>query len=134
MDLKNIQKKALEQYYAANGSYPSSDWLGNCSSYGSHPTLGPNGYVPNLAPKCTFVLPLDPRQRFLETVAPTPGAAALLVIFTHLTGRLQNNVLYKTVEVLKAIYTNYLSQFYDSHESSCIYTLYTPGAQTKGWH
>lgn len=73
-DLKQVQL-ALELYYDSNEMYPSTcpggytttctvavaGWWGNCSTYGSHPTSGLNGWVPNLAPTFIPVLPLDPR-------------------------------------------------------------------------
>ena len=55
-------QSALELYYDSNGSYPfAPTFWGNCSSYGSHPTSGATGWVPNLAPAYIPVLPLDPR-------------------------------------------------------------------------
>lgn len=57
-------KTALESYYAAKGTYPSSNgvWRGTCSTYGSHDTTGADGYIPNLAPAFVEVLPTDPRD------------------------------------------------------------------------
>lgn len=65
-DLTLIQK-ALEVYYTDNEAYPSTSggWWGVCATYGSHPTSGVNGYVPNLAPKYIGVLPVDPQQATL---------------------------------------------------------------------
>lgn len=65
-DLKQVQL-ALELYYDSNNSYPSNSnaWWGNCSNYGSHPTSGASGWVPNLAPTYMSVLPLDPKYNGL---------------------------------------------------------------------
>ena len=60
-DLKQVQV-ALELYYDTNKAYPTTNaWWGNCSDYGSHPTTGANGWVPNLAPTYMAQLPVDPR-------------------------------------------------------------------------
>ncbi|TSC53586.1 MAG: putative General secretion pathway protein GspG, partial [Parcubacteria group bacterium LiPW_39] len=61
-DLKQVAV-ALEMYYDANNAYSSTggSWWGNCSAYGSHPTSGANGWVPNLAPTFMPNLPLDPK-------------------------------------------------------------------------
>lgn len=64
-DLRAMQK-ALELYYNDNGVYPITDlpnptWRGACAVYGSYPTSGPTGYIPDLAPRYIGVLPLDPR-------------------------------------------------------------------------
>ncbi len=60
-DLKNMEQ-ALEMYYTANGSYPSTsmNWWGYCSNAGSHPLSGLNGYIPNIAPTYMSSLPEDP--------------------------------------------------------------------------
>jgi prepilin-type N-terminal cleavage/methylation domain-containing protein len=60
-DIKQIQV-ALELYSNDNGDYASTGgaWWGNCSDYGSHPTSGINGWIPNLAPTYISELPLDP--------------------------------------------------------------------------
>lgn len=57
-------RKALEFYYDANNAYPSTgnQWWGNNATYGSHPTSGSTGYIPNLAPTYISVLPLDPKN------------------------------------------------------------------------
>ena len=63
-DLKQVQI-ALELYYQTVDGYPYTggppNWWGNCTSYGSHPTSGANGWVPNLAPTYMTMLPLDPK-------------------------------------------------------------------------
>lgn len=60
-DLSQVQT-ALELYYDGNGTYPVTNaWWGNCSGWGSHPTSGANGWVPNLAPNYIPVLPTDPK-------------------------------------------------------------------------
>ncbi len=56
-------RSALALYASDNdGVYPNtaSAWWGNCSSFGSRPTTGATGYVPNLAPTYIRELPLDP--------------------------------------------------------------------------
>ncbi|MDP3778923.1 MAG: prepilin-type N-terminal cleavage/methylation domain-containing protein [bacterium] len=62
VDLKQVQL-ALELYYDSNNGYPSNGpaYWGNCSYFGSHPTSGATGWVPNLAPTYIPTLPLDPR-------------------------------------------------------------------------
>jgi len=63
-DLENVQL-ALHLYHDKNGSYPSTggDWWTVCTN-GLDPTArdtsGANGYIPNLAPAYTAVLPTDP--------------------------------------------------------------------------
>lgn len=59
-DLKQIYT-ALQLYFDDNGSYPTTSgaWWGACA-YGNYDTKGPNGYVPNLAPKYIANLPIDP--------------------------------------------------------------------------
>jgi type II secretion system protein G len=60
-DIKEIQK-AIEIYHIDKGTYPlTGAWWGNCLTFGSHPTTGANGYVPNLAPEYITVLPLEPK-------------------------------------------------------------------------
>lgn len=61
-DLNQV-KLALDLYFDSNNTYPSTggSYWGNCSDFGSHPTSGANGWVPNLAPTLMPVLPLDPR-------------------------------------------------------------------------
>ena len=51
---------ALEQYYAANGSYPLSGgtWRGEPSAYGGYKT----DYIPGLVPTYMRALPNDPRS------------------------------------------------------------------------
>lgn len=57
---------ALENYFDANGSYPSTSntWLSVCKSEGDGPwgrdRSGANGYIPNLAPTYIGILPVDP--------------------------------------------------------------------------
>ena len=60
---QNEIRKALELYASDNGgNYPVNNaWWGNCSNFGSHPTSGSTGYIPNLAPQYIPVLPLDPK-------------------------------------------------------------------------
>ncbi len=62
-DLHSIET-ALALYASDNnGKYPvsvGSTWSANCSQYGSYPTSGPTGYIPNLAPQYIPILPLDP--------------------------------------------------------------------------
>jgi type II secretion system protein G len=67
-DLKQIQT-ALELYRNDNSGYPSSGslWRGNCASYGSYPTTGATGYIPNLAPTYISALPLDPKPTGVGT-------------------------------------------------------------------
>ena len=57
-------KAPLEAYFSTFGKYPSTGggWWGECSLYGSHPTSGPNGYIPGLAPDFIEELPRDPRS------------------------------------------------------------------------
>ncbi len=57
-------QKALESYYADNGSYPSTGFLwssGTCDIWGSPytTTSGASGYIPNLAPNYISVLPTE---------------------------------------------------------------------------
>jgi type II secretion system protein G len=61
-ELKELEK-AITLYELDNGAYPSTSnvWWGTCSSYGSHPTSGSTGWVPNLAPTYISVLPTDPK-------------------------------------------------------------------------
>lgn len=62
-DLRNIQT-ALELYATDNnGKYPTTanSWFGNCAGWGSHPTNGSTGWVPDLAPAYVADLPLDPK-------------------------------------------------------------------------
>jgi type II secretion system protein G len=58
-DMKQVQA-ALEFYYAANHSYPSTsgNWYGSCSSFGS---VTPNNSIPGLAPQYIPVVPTDPQ-------------------------------------------------------------------------
>lgn len=53
---------AINMYFSDNGVYPSTggNWYGTCSSFGSKSTSGASGYIPNLAPTYTPVLPVDP--------------------------------------------------------------------------
>jgi prepilin-type N-terminal cleavage/methylation domain-containing protein/uncharacterized protein (TIGR02145 family) len=64
-NVKEVQK-ALAIFHSDNGSYPVSanngDWAGNGSDYGSLPTSGSGGYIPNLAPAYIKELPVDPNQ------------------------------------------------------------------------
>jgi type II secretion system protein G len=61
--IKQLQT-ALEIYYNDYNAYPttSSAWYGNCATFGSYPTTGATGYIPNLAPKYISELPIDPGQ------------------------------------------------------------------------
>lgn len=56
--------KALEMYYSVNNAYPttggSAAWQGVCTSFGSYPSSGAGGWVPNLAPTYVGILPSDP--------------------------------------------------------------------------
>jgi type II secretion system protein G len=56
--------KALELYYADNGSYPNSGntWAGVNECWGStnNALSGANGYIPGLAPTYIATLPVDP--------------------------------------------------------------------------
>jgi prepilin-type N-terminal cleavage/methylation domain-containing protein len=56
--------KALELYYSANDSYPTTSgvWLGNCSDYASRADTGATGWIPNLAPTYIGTLPHDPNS------------------------------------------------------------------------
>ena len=57
-------RTALELYASSNGgAYPSSgnSWRATCSAFGSYPTTGATGYIPNLAPTYIPVLPTDPK-------------------------------------------------------------------------
>ena len=60
-DMKQVQA-ALEFYYAANHSYPStggsSSWRGTCSGYGSYTA---NNTIPGLAPTFISAVPTDPQ-------------------------------------------------------------------------
>jgi prepilin-type N-terminal cleavage/methylation domain-containing protein len=60
-DLKQM-RTALEFYLDKYGAYPStgSGWWGTCSTYGTHANTGSNGYIPNLSPEFTGLLPKDP--------------------------------------------------------------------------
>ena len=54
-------RTALELYYSANGSYPSTGgaWWTEGPANGSHPRTGPTGWIPNLAPSYIPILPHD---------------------------------------------------------------------------
>ncbi len=56
--------KALELYYADNGSYPvAASWRGNCSAYGGYPDVDPGSWVPGLVSGGYMAkLPRDPRS------------------------------------------------------------------------
>jgi len=60
-DMKQMQT-AVELYYDDHSSYPSTStqWWGECDTYGSHALTGATGYIPNLAPAYMGKLPLDP--------------------------------------------------------------------------
>lgn len=61
LDMRQVQA-AIQRYYDINKSYPIAygrRW--NCSGRGWHPTSGPNGYIPGLAPDYLISLPLDPK-------------------------------------------------------------------------
>jgi len=61
-DFRQIQT-ALETYRNEKLSYPSTSgsWWGNCGGFGTHPTSGATGWVPNLAPTYIAKLPVDPK-------------------------------------------------------------------------
>jgi len=66
-DLVNM-RTALEAYYVSYNAYPiTTGWWGECSSFGSHPRSGANGYIPNLAPTFMEELPTDPRVQTSST-------------------------------------------------------------------
>lgn len=55
-DMHSIQT-ALELYYSANNSYPSTGYSSQCSAWG---TQAPNNVVPGLAPSYISQFPTDP--------------------------------------------------------------------------
>lgn len=61
-ELREVEK-AISAYFNDVGTYPSTggSWWGTCSTYGSHPTSGATGWVPNLAPTYMPILPVDPK-------------------------------------------------------------------------
>lgn len=73
-DLIQISK-ALDLYFADNGSYPSTGgaWWAACAtgcSFVVKDTSGANGWIPNLAPAYMAILPTDPRAG-----QPNPSSA-----------------------------------------------------------
>jgi prepilin-type N-terminal cleavage/methylation domain-containing protein len=61
-DIREV-RTALENYRTENGSYPiATAWRGTCTTFnagGTITTSGPNGWVPDLAPKYIPVLPVE---------------------------------------------------------------------------
>lgn len=121
-DLKEIQV-ALELYQNVNGSFPSTSggWWGNCSSYGSHPTTGATGYIPDLAPTHMSELPLDPRS--------ISSSACYLYRSDGLDYKL---LAHGTMETTGCPPMPTTEGMYDPPRSGsqCTIGLYTPGART----
>jgi prepilin-type N-terminal cleavage/methylation domain-containing protein len=117
-DLKQIST-ALELYFDSNNGYPSTsgNWWGNCSGYGSHPTSGSNGWVPNLAPTYMGVLPLDPK--------PNGAGGCYLYRSNGTDYKMLTNT---TVESISAVPST--DPMYDPYPRSTSLTIYTPGART----
>ena len=118
-DLKQVST-ALELYYDKNSNlYPSTsgNWWGNCSSYGSHPTSGANGWVPNLAPTHMGTLPLDPK--------PVGTGSCYLDISNGTDYKL---LAHQTTESVCPVPST--DAMYDAvRAGQCTFTIYTSGAR-----
>ncbi len=137
-DLKNIQK-ALTMYYTTNGNYPSTggSWRSNCSAFGSYPTSGANGYIPNLAPTYIPNLPIDPREG-----TNCLGQADTYACYEYISNGTDYKILANhAVETTIPTATNALQNFWDpkwgtggtmneTPPISCTYSLYTPAVAT----
>ncbi len=65
-DLSSVQR-ALEMYFADNGSYPTStNWQGDAPNFGGL-AYDQSGYIPGLVPQYIDVLPRDPNSSYPET-------------------------------------------------------------------
>lgn len=107
---------ALALYYHENGAYPITGvgiWWGNCSAYGGHPTSGPTGWIPNLAPTHMTVLPVDPKPIF-------PNGCYL---YRSNDGTDFKVLIYSTVESTVAA----SDPMYDPSGRANSYARYTPG-------
>ncbi len=63
-DLNTIQK-ALELYFAENGTYPlAADWSGDAPSYGGHGYTATDPYILGLVPDFIEMLPRDPNKAY----------------------------------------------------------------------
>ncbi len=119
-DLHSIET-ALALYASDNnGKYPPSPataYTGNCSSFGSYPTSGPTGYIPNLAPQYIPILPLDPNP------VSTYGC------YIYISNGIDYSVMaYRTVET----YTPANNPRPRPVEPALpVFAFYTPGA--SGW-
>ncbi len=118
-DLRQVQL-ALEMYFDSNNNYPVTHaWWGNCSSFGSHPTSGSNGWVPNLAPTYIPVLPLDPRYN---------GSGGCYLYYSN--GLDYKLLAHHTMEIVGCPPTPINDPMYDPlrSPSQCTISIYTPGA------
>lgn len=131
-DSKRIQdtiqiRTALELYRTSNNIYPATfpstqanpvfatgggDWHGNCSGFGSYPTTGATGYIPNLAPTYISILPLDPK----------PVNSSTCYVYTS-NGTDYMFIVYGTVE--GTVPTSLKRPSFPTEKN---YTIYTPGA------
>lgn len=117
-DLKQVST-ALELYFDTNSGYPSTSgaWWGYCSTYGSHPTSGANGWVPNLAPTYMGALPLDPK--------PIGTNGCYLYRSDGTDYKLLANT---TVEATLPVPIT--DAMYDPYPRTTSFTIYTHGART----
>ena len=120
-------KTALEAYYSANMAYPSTNggWWGECSTYGSHPRSGSNGYIPNLAPTFVEELPSDPRSG--QTYPPCNDGGSACYLYRS-DGRDYKLLAHCTPE------TGYptTSPFYDPTRPTWAWQVHSSDA-SKGW-
>jgi prepilin-type N-terminal cleavage/methylation domain-containing protein len=95
-DLNQV-RTALEEYATDhNGNYPStggsSNYQGNCSSFGSYPLTGATGYIPNLAPMYISVLPADPLPTSISCYIYTSnGSDYMLMAYGSMESYNQNS-------------------------------------------
>ncbi len=97
-------EKAINAYYADNGTYPSTGGSSNWLKESDGVFTGPGGYVPNLAPKYISTLPTDPKRNIAD---PWSG-----FIYTS------DGVNYKLLSyVTPESYPSANSRFYDFRDS-----------------
>jgi prepilin-type N-terminal cleavage/methylation domain-containing protein len=131
-DLIQISK-ALDLYYADNGSYPSTGgvWWAACATgcaFTIKESSGPNGWIPNLSPAYMAVLPTDPRAGMANPSSATAGCRTTNPSNVYIYR--SNGVDYKVGAHCTPEGTMLATDpFYDPNYTTWVWQISTPGGR-----